>query len=110
MNEYENVTLKVENKIATISLNRPPVNALSIGLYRDIAAVFDEVNGMPDVNVAILTGTGRCFCAGRDLKTAEVEDPKVRARHVKAGLAAVYYCEVPFIAAVNGPAMGAGFC
>jgi len=110
MNEYENVTLTVENKIATIRLNRPPVNALSIGLYRDIAAVFDDVNTMDDVNVAIITGNGRCFCAGRDLKTAETEDPKVRAKHVKAGLHAVYHCEVPVIAAVNGPAMGAGFC
>ena len=110
MNEYENLTLMVENKIATISLNRPPVNALSIGLYRDIERVFDDVNGMAGVNVAILTGTGRCFCAGRDLKAAETEDARERARLVKAGLSAVYHCEVPVIAAVNGPAMGAGFC
>jgi enoyl-CoA hydratase len=110
MNEYQNLTLTVEDKIATITLNRPPVNALSIGLYRDIEHVFDDVNGMAGVNVAILTGAGRCFCAGRDLKAAETEDARERARHVKAGLSAVYHCEVPVIAAVNGPAMGAGFC
>lgn len=110
MSEYEYVDLRIDQHIATIVLDRPPVNALSIGLYRDVAAVFEDVNANPEVRVAILTGAGRCFCAGRDLKVAEVEDPEVRARHVKAGLSAIYHCEVPVIAAVNGPAMGAGFC
>ena len=110
MPEYENVILEVADHIATVRLNRPPVNALSMGLYRDITAAFNDVNDMPDVHVAILTGNGRCFCAGRDLKVAETENPKVRAKLVKAGLGAIYHCEVPVIAAVNGPAMGAGFC
>jgi enoyl-CoA hydratase len=110
MPEYENLILDVADHIATITLNRPPVNALSMGLYRDIVEAFNDVNDMPDVRVAILTGRGRCFCAGRDLKSAENEDPKARAKLVKAGLGAIYHCEVPVIAAVNGPAMGAGFC
>jgi enoyl-CoA hydratase len=111
MSEYEHVRLEVSDQVALLTLDRPPVNALSIGLYRDIAAAIGEIDRRTDeVHAAILTGEGRCFCAGRDLKVAEVEDPAVRARHVKAAMTAIYHCSVPLIAAVNGPAMGAGFC
>jgi enoyl-CoA hydratase len=84
------------------------VNALNIGLYRDIESAFTELDD-PDVHVAIFTGAGRVFCAGRDLKTSASEDPEERAKWVKRALAAIYHCAVPVIAAVNGPAAGAGF-
>jgi enoyl-CoA hydratase len=110
MADYDTVRLKVQDNIAVITLDRPPVNALSIGMYKDIAAVFSEINSRVDeIRVAILTGAGRCFCAGRDLKVAETEPPEVRSTYAKAGLGAIYHCAVPLIAAVNGPAMGAGF-
>ena len=111
MAEYQNLDLEVSDYIATISLNRPPVNALSMGLYRDIASVFGEIAGRTDeIRVAILTGTGRCFCAGRDLKVAEVEPPETRLAAAKASYSAIFHSVVPVIAAINGPAMGAGFC
>jgi enoyl-CoA hydratase len=110
MAEYQNLDLEVSDYIATIGLNRPPVNALSMGLYRDIASVFGEIAGRTDeIRVAILTGTGRCFCAGRDLKVAEVEPPETRSAAAKASYSAIFHSVVPVIAAINGPAMGAGF-
>lgn len=109
MAEYEFLSLEVASKIATVTLNRPPVNALNIGLYQDITGAFDEITARKgDVNVAILTGGGRAFCGGRDLKVAGSEDPDERAKWVKAGLGAVYHCGVPVIAAVNGAAVGVG--
>ena len=48
MAQYENLDLEVSEYIATIRLNRPPVNALSMGLYLDIAAVFGEIAGRTD--------------------------------------------------------------
>lgn len=107
--DYEFLTLDVEDKIAVVTLNRPPVNALNIGLYQDITGAFDEITARKtDVNVAILTGAGKAFCGGRDLKVAGTEDPDERAKWVKAGLGAVYHCGVPVIAAVNGAAVGVG--
>jgi enoyl-CoA hydratase len=103
------VRLDVENNIATVTLDRPPVNALSIGLYRDIASAFNEIDERTDeIRVAVLTGAGRAFCAGRDLKVAGTEDPEERAKWVKAALSSVYHCAVPVIGAVNGAAVGAG--
>ena len=110
MGEYENVKLTVQDGIATVLLDRPPVNAISTALYKDIAAVFAEIGDRTDeIRVAILTGNGRCFCAGRDLKLTETEPWEARARHTRAAFSAVYRSAVPVIAAVNGPAMGAGF-
>jgi enoyl-CoA hydratase len=107
---YEFVKLHVQDFIATVTLNRPPVNALSLELYRDIAAVFREVSGRnQDIRVSILTGAGRCFCGGRDLKKADTDEPEARSAAVKTAFGALYHCEVPVIAAVNGPALGAGF-
>jgi enoyl-CoA hydratase len=105
----EFVRLEVQDSIAVVTLDRPPVNALSIELYRDIASAFEEVNErVEEVHVAVLTGAGRAFCAGRDLKTSASEDPDERAKWVKAALGSLYHCAVPVIAAVNGAAVGAG--
>jgi enoyl-CoA hydratase len=103
------VRLDVKDRVAVVTLDRPPVNALSIELYRDIASAFGEINERTDeIHAAVLTGAGRAFCAGRDLKVAGSEDPVERAKWVKAALGSVYHCEVPVIAAVNGAAVGAG--
>lgn len=110
MGHYDNLRLEIVERVATVTLDRPPVNALSTALYRDITSVFGEINQRVDeINVAILTGAGRCFCAGRDLKLAETDPQEVRAAASRAGLSAIYHCAVPLIAAINGPAMGAGF-
>lgn len=107
--DREFVRLDVKDSIATVTLDRPPVNALSIGLYRDIASAFEEVNDRTDeIHAAVLTGAGRAFCAGRDLKVSGSEDPDERAKWVKAALGSVYHCAVPLIGAVNGAAVGAG--
>jgi enoyl-CoA hydratase len=110
LSDYENVKFQLARRTAIITMDRPPVNALSIGLYRDIEGAFKEVNARTDeIHAVILTGAGRCFCAGRDLKVAETEPPELRSAHVKAAMGALYHCSVPVIGAINGPAMGAGF-
>ncbi|MES2171085.1 MAG: enoyl-CoA hydratase-related protein [Actinomycetota bacterium] len=96
--------------IATITLARPPVNALNLQLCLDIAASFTEVGkGRDDVSAIIFTGEGKCFCAGKDVKVADDEPQQERAAALAAAVASVYHSEVPVIAAVNGPAIGAGF-
>jgi enoyl-CoA hydratase len=109
LSDREFVRLDVEDSIAQVTLDRPPVNALSIPLYRDIASAFGEIDQRTDeIHAAILTGAGRAFCAGRDLKVAGTEDPDERAKWVKAALGSIYHCAVPVVGAVNGAAVGAG--
>lgn len=107
---FETLRVEVADSIATITLARPPVNALNMQLCLDIRAAFDEVGiDRDDVNAIILTGEGKCFCAGKDTKVADDEPQRERAEALRAAMAAVYHAEVPVIAAVNGPAIGAGF-
>jgi enoyl-CoA hydratase/carnithine racemase len=99
-------------KIVTVTLDRPPVNALTLALYEQIAATFEAIGARSDVHCAIFTGAGtRAFCAGLDLKeflAATPEQDPERARIVRRCFSAVRHCAIPVIAAVNGPALGAG--
>lgn len=99
-------------KIVTVTLDRPPVNALTLALYEQIAATFEAIGARSDVHCAIFTGAGtRAFCAGLDLKeflAATPEQDPERARIVRHCFSAVRHCAIPVIAAVNGPALGAG--
>lgn len=99
-------------KIARITLNRPPVNALTLDLYREIAELFEATAEWTDINCAILTAEGtRAFCAGLDLNeflAAKVEDDPIRATIVRRTFTAVRQAAIPVIAAINGPALGAG--
>lgn len=106
------LTVEKSDRIARVTLDRPPVNALTLQLYADIAELFESSSGWDDVNVIVLSGAGsRAFCAGLDLKefmAATVEDDPKRGAVVRRTFAAVRNAAVPVIAAVNGPALGAG--
>lgn len=99
-------------KVAKVIIDRAPANALTLDMYQGIADHFDELSKDADINCIILTATGtRAFCAGLDLKefvTATVEQDPHRALIVRRTFAAVRHAAVPVIAAVNGPALGAG--
>ena len=103
---------EVSDHIAVVTLNRPPVNALNQQAYREIAEAIDRINNDLDVRVAILTGAGdRAFSAGNDVKeftevTVETADHQFGTS--TAAYLAVYHCQVPIIAAVNGYALGSG--
>jgi len=108
------MSLKLEKHdgVAIVTLDRPPVNALTIALYAEIADLFEQLGKGLDVHCAVLTGAGeRAFCAGLDLNeflAAKPEDDPERAAIVRRTFSAVYRCAIPVIAAINGPALGAG--
>ncbi|MXP24682.1 enoyl-CoA hydratase [Altererythrobacter indicus] len=110
----ENVLLEIEDRIATVTLNRPDaLNATTDGLYGELAALWPKLRSDPDVACVILTGAGRGFCAGADLKNrrTDLTPLQLSARHrwiLTNVLRPLYEMEKPVIAAVNGPAAGAG--
>jgi enoyl-CoA hydratase len=106
------LTLEVSDHVALVTLNRPPVNALNRALRDAIIEAFDAISEREDIRVAVLTGAGKAFCAGADLK--DRPDPsKTGAYHAHNRVTretgnAIRECAKPVIAAVNGAALGAG--
>jgi enoyl-CoA hydratase len=110
------VSVVIADHIATITLDRPPVNAVDRDAHVAINEAFGSLNDNKDVRVAIFTGAGdRAFCAGADLRTVNkrpadlpptaVTDP---AGYARDAFWSVTDCAVPVIGAINGPALGAG--
>jgi len=109
---YETIILDTKERIATITLNRPPMNPLNRRMYEELGQVAEELNADPQVKVAIITGAGdKAFAAGLDVKevegktVTEMKDFWACSRDASARVAAL---EKPVIAAVNGLALGGG--
>ena len=104
-------TFEVADHVATITMSRPPVNAQNRAFRHECVALFDELHDRDDVRAIILTGAGRAFSAGADLKERPTAESGVYPAHnrlVRAAFDCIIECEKPVIAAVNGAAIGAG--
>jgi enoyl-CoA hydratase/carnithine racemase len=67
--DYQHLILKRDDRIARITLNRPErLNAMNARLRTEVAEAMEECDRDPNVRVVILTGAGRAFCAGDDLR------------------------------------------
>ena len=111
----QTVHLVVANNIATVTMDNPPVNVGSSLLLQEVSSVLDSFAENREVHVAILTGAGRAFMAGADLKAMPVPRDEMnandlldRGRLMRELFWSIYDCAVPVIGAVNGPAIGAG--
>ncbi|MCQ4161851.1 enoyl-CoA hydratase/isomerase family protein [Roseomonas sp. GC11] len=106
------VRVEVQEHIALVTLDRPPVNALNRAMRDAVIEAFDAVAERDDIRVAVLTGAGRTFCAGADLK--DRPDPgrtgafSAHNRVTRETGNAIRECAKPVIAAINGAALGAG--
>lgn len=107
----------VQDKIATVTMNRPErLNAFGDGLHEALEEFLHIVNYDPEVNVAVLTGAGRAFSAGGDVKAmneraggqAQQRSAMDLLRGPKTLIQRFANCEVPLVAAVNGVAVGLG--
>jgi enoyl-CoA hydratase len=105
---YETIICEKEEKVAIVTLNRPDrLNAISNNLAVELEAVFKELDRDENVRAVILTGAGRAFCAGRDIKEmSETKPPLIRSR--TTFFEVIENTRKPVLAAINGPAIGGG--
>ncbi|MER6632181.1 enoyl-CoA hydratase family protein [Streptomyces sp. NPDC000987] len=98
--------------VAVITVDYPPVNALPVRGWHDLAAAVRVAGADPDVRCVVLTAAGRGFNAGVDIKEmqrATGHEALIGANHGCAdAFAAVYDCQVPVVAAVHGFCLGGG--
>ena len=97
--------------IAEVIVNHPPVNALPVRGWFDLARVLRELGDDPAVRVVVLRAEGRGFNAGVDIKEIKAGGPQALIganRGCFAAFSAVYECAVPVIAAVHGFCLGGG--
>jgi enoyl-CoA hydratase len=109
------VTLTSDDHVRTVTLNVPDkLNALSWPLLDELSAVVDDVAADADARVLVVTGAGRAFCSGADLqglfgdRTRPVEVLKDVLLKVYGSFLGLRDLSIPTVAAVHGPAVGAG--
>ena len=115
--DYQDITYREENGIATMTLNRPDkMNAFSLGMQDSMYRVVENASQDKKVRVLIITGAGRAFCSGADVKSLAEGSyrPSGQQRPGEGASERVNLhvlmqkCQKPIIAAVNGVAVGAG--
>jgi enoyl-CoA hydratase len=113
MKPFSLIQAKVENNIAYMKLNNPPVNALNEKMMDEIGQCMDQLNKDSDVRAVILTGTGSFFVAGADIKELTLlfgreEEAKKAAERGQALFTKIEQSQKPVIAAINGACLGGG--
>jgi 2-(1,2-epoxy-1,2-dihydrophenyl)acetyl-CoA isomerase len=108
---YETITVSNDGGLAIVTMNRPEkMNSLNAQMRAELT---DAFRSLPETaRCIVLTGEGRAFCTGQDLNDrgsgANADLERTLREEYAPMLKAIYGCKVPTIAAVNGPAAGAG--
>ncbi len=105
------ISMTAGNGVAEVLIDSPPVNALTVRDWFDLADAVTAAGRDPQAAVVVLMAAGRGFCAGVDIKELQREGHQAVIgcnRGCAAAFASVYECEVPVIAAVNGHCLGGG--
>ena len=123
MNDYQDMSYEVRGHVAVMTLSRPEkLNALSAAMTEGMARALGAAQRDDNVRAVIITGAGRGFCSGQDLSGRSlsegrdlppgveptIADRRYNIRAVQAVARAAGALDKPYIAAVNGPAAGAG--
>ena len=113
MDDLTQLKLEIRDHIATLTLDNPPVNALSRVLNDELTLALDRISELDDVRVVVLTGAGKVFCAGADLKgrgemIKRPGDLPAHSRRTRECFHAIRECAKPVVVAINGAALGSG--
>jgi len=111
--EFECIIYEKQGGIATIKLNRPKVlNAMNKQLWLDFQEALEDVKNDPEIKVLIITGEGRAFSTGADLKDSKdrtIEQYRDYLVELQETSRKIVRFEKPTIAAINGYALGSGY-
>lgn len=128
---YNAICYEIEDRILTITLNRPDrMNAFTVEMAHELIDAFNRASADDDVCAIVVTGAGKAFCAGMDLSSdgnvfgldeaqtptmedmrSRLDDPEIESGVRDTGgqvTLAIYNCNKPVIAAINGAAVGIG--
>lgn len=110
MSEYETITVEAKGRIAFVTLNRPDsLNALNAQVMAEVVSAFEAIDRDAEIAVSVLTGAGRAFAAGADIKEMQPQTfSDMYLADYFAGWDRFAACRKPVIAAVNGFALGGG--
>jgi enoyl-CoA hydratase len=113
MDDLTQLKVVIADHVATLTLDAPPVNALTRVLNEELTLALDRLSEMDEVRAVVLTGAGRVFCAGADLKgrAEQIKAPGdllAHSRRTRECFHAIRECAKPVIAAINGAALGSG--
>ena len=107
------IEFKIENNIGWLTLNRPEVfNSFNREMAMRLQDNLDSCENNPEIRAIVITGNGKAFCAGQDLKEVTTPDlnpgfKKILEEHYNPIVSRIRKIEKPIIAAVNGIAAGA---
>ena len=106
MTEHQNVHLAVSRRVATLTIDHPPLNTIDAATFAGLNAALDEALADPEVKVIVITGTGQSFVAGADVNDLsalqDVQDTLEKAQAGQALFTKIERSPKPVIAAING--------
>jgi enoyl-CoA hydratase/carnithine racemase len=113
MTERQFVKTSIEDRVAVITIDHPPVNALNMATLAELGAAVDEVIADTGVKAVVVTGAGQVvFVAGADIneftKVTTAEQARAISRETHALFRRIELAPKPFVAAINGLALGGG--
>lgn len=109
--EKHHLDVRIEDRVAIVTIDRPEVhNAVNHAVHVGLENIFRDLAHDRDIGAIVLTGSGKSFCAGGDVKGYGNEDdrPIDQMRGTRYLVQEMVNCEAPIIAAVNGTAAGLG--
>lgn len=109
--KYQTLKIEKADKIATVTFNRPQaLNAFNKAMHTELEDIWEDLMKDDDVNVALITGAGRCFSAGGDIKEmfamAQAGKEFASLPHARRLIMNIMNMEKPVVAAINGDAIG----
>lgn len=106
------VTKSIEDRVAVLTINKPPANALSSALIQELSSIFDELKHDENVRAVVLKGEGRFFSAGADIKEFTTintaDDFSQLAENGQVIFEKIEQFSKPVIASIHGAALGGG--
>src|SRR5580765_3492493 len=113
MDDLTQLDVVIADHIATLTMNAPPVNALTRVLNDELTLALDRISETDEIRVVVLTAAGKVFCAGADLKgrAENIKGPgdfMAHNRRTRECFHAIRECAKPVVVAINGAALGSG--